>query len=54
MMGQGMFKVNQVPASNILAISGLDKYVLKSATLSSTRICAPFGNMMFQERPSSR
>ena len=37
MMGQGMFKVNQVPAGNILAIGGLDKYVLKSATLSSTR-----------------
>ena len=51
MMGQGMFKVNQVPAGNILAIGGLDKYVLKSATLSSTRICAPFGNMMFQVAP---
>lgn len=51
MMGQGMFRVNEVPAGNILAIGGLDKYVLKSATLSSTRMCAPFGNMMFQVAP---
>jgi ribosome assembly protein 1 len=51
MMGQGMFRVKEVPAGNILAIGGLDKYVLKSATLSSTRMCAPFGNMMFQVAP---
>lgn len=51
MMGQGMFRVKNVPAGNILAIGGLDKYILKSATLSSTRMCAPFGNMMFQVAP---
>ena len=51
MMGQGMFRVKEVPAGNILAIGGLDKYILKSATLSSTRMCAPFGNMMFQVAP---
>ena len=32
-------------------IGGLDKYILKSGTLSSTRMCPPFGNMMFQVAP---
>ena len=51
MMGQGMFRVKEVPAGNVLAIGGLEKYVLKSATLSSTKMCPPFGNMMFQVAP---
>ena len=51
MMGQGMFRVKEVPAGNILAVGGLDRNVLKSATLSSSRMCAPFGNMMFQVAP---
>ena len=51
MMGQGMFRVKEVPAGNILAIGGLDKHVLKSATLASTRMCAPFHAMMFQVAP---
>jgi len=48
MMGQGMFRVKEVPAGNVLAIGGLERYILKSATLSSTKMCPPFGNMMFQ------
>jgi ribosome assembly protein 1 len=51
MMGQGMFPVDSVPAGNVLAIGGLDAHVLKSATLSSVKMCAPFGNMMFQVAP---
>lgn len=51
MMGQGMFRVKEVPAGNILAVGGLDRHVLKSATLSSSKMCAPFGNMMFQVAP---
>lgn len=51
MMGQGMFPVDSVPAGNVLAIGGLDTHVLKSATLSSVKMCAPFGNMMFQVAP---
>ncbi|EEH51975.1 uncharacterized protein MICPUCDRAFT_29848 [Micromonas pusilla CCMP1545] len=51
MMGRGMFKVDEVPAGNILAVGGLDKYVLKSATISSARMCAPMGMMMFQVAP---
>jgi len=48
MMGQGMFKVDEVPAGNLLAIGGLDRAILKSATLSSSLECPPFGEMMFQ------
>lgn len=38
----------QVPAGNVLAISGLDSAVLKSATLSSTPACRPLAPLMFQ------
>ena len=48
MMGQGMFKVDRVPAGNLLAIGGLERSILKSATLSSSLECPPFGEMMFQ------
>ena len=48
MMGQGMFKVDQVPAGNLLAVGGLERSILKSATLSSSLECPPFGEMMFQ------
>jgi len=48
MMGQGMFAINEVPAGNLLAIGGLETAILKSATLSSTLDCPPFGAMMFQ------
>jgi len=48
MMGQGMFTVDEVPAGNLLAIGGLETSILKSATLSSTCECPPFGEMMFQ------
>ena len=48
MMGQGMFVVDEVPAGNLLAIGGLETSILKTATLSSTLDCPPFGAMMFQ------
>ena len=48
MMGQGMFLVDEVPAGNLLAIGGLERSILKSATLSSSLECPPFGEMMFQ------
>ena len=51
MMGQGMFKVDQVPAGNILAIGGLDKYVLKERDAVQHENLRAFGNMMFQVAP---
>lgn len=37
-----------VPAGNVLAIAGLDQYIAKSATVSSTLWCPPLAPMTFQ------
>uniref|UniRef100_A0A1D1YUE7 Elongation factor-like 1 n=1 Tax=Anthurium amnicola TaxID=1678845 RepID=A0A1D1YUE7_9ARAE len=52
MMGQGLKPVSSASAGNIVAIRGLGKHILKSATLSSTKNCWPFSSMMFQVSPT--
>ncbi|XP_048583443.1 elongation factor-like GTPase 1 isoform X2 [Nematostella vectensis] len=42
LMGRELEAVDSVPAGNVLGIGGLQHYVLKSATISSTRSCPPF------------
>ncbi|KAL6006404.1 hypothetical protein ACLOJK_037358 [Asimina triloba] len=54
MMGQGLKPVTSASAGNVIAIQGLGQYILKSATLSSTRHCWPFSSMMFQVAPTLR
>ncbi|ONK80506.1 uncharacterized protein A4U43_C01F18560 [Asparagus officinalis] len=54
MMGQGLKPVSSASAGNIVAIQGLGQYILKSATLSSTKNCWPFSSMMFQVSPTLR
>ncbi|KAG0471884.1 hypothetical protein HPP92_016430 [Vanilla planifolia] len=54
MMGHGLKPVSFASAGNIIAIQGLGQYILKSATLSSTRHCWPFSSMMFQVSPTLR
>ncbi|PKA48851.1 Elongation factor 2 [Apostasia shenzhenica] len=54
MMGQNLKSVCSSTAGNIVAIQGLGQYILKSATLSSTRNCWPFSSMMFQVAPTLR
>lgn len=54
MMGQGLLPVLSASAGNVIAIQGLGQYILKSATLSSTRNCWPFSSMMFQVAPTLR
>ncbi|KAK8955479.1 hypothetical protein KSP40_PGU015574 [Platanthera guangdongensis] len=54
MMGQGLKPISCASAGNIVAIQGLGQYILKSATLSSTRNCWPFSSMMFQVAPTLR
>ncbi|KAL9238672.1 hypothetical protein vseg_013064 [Gypsophila vaccaria] len=51
MMGQGLKPVTSVTAGNVVAIRGLGQYILKSATLSSTKDCWPFSSLMFQVSP---
>ncbi|KAK9280097.1 hypothetical protein L1049_013782 [Liquidambar formosana] len=54
MMGQGLKPVSSAKAGNVVAIRGLGQYILKSATLSSTRNCWPFSSMVFQVSPTLR
>lgn len=54
MMGQGLKPVSSASAGNVVAIQGLGQYILKSATVSSTRNCWPFSSMMFQVAPTLR
>ncbi len=48
MMGRGLERLSEVPAGCVLAIGGLDRCILKSATLSSTPACRPLAPMLFQ------
>ncbi|GJW28527.1 elongation factor-like GTPase 1 [Tanacetum coccineum] len=52
MMGQGLKPVATARAGNIVAIRGLGQYILKSATLSSTKHCWAFSSMTFQVSPT--
>ncbi|XP_008809463.2 LOW QUALITY PROTEIN: elongation factor-like GTPase 1 [Phoenix dactylifera] len=54
MMGQGLKPVFSASAGNVVAIQGLGQYILKSATLSSTRNSWPFSSLMFQVAPTLR
>ncbi|XP_020579484.1 ribosome assembly protein 1 [Phalaenopsis equestris] len=54
MMGQGLKPVSCASAGNLVAIQGLGQYILKSATLSTSRNCWPFSSMMFQVAPTLR
>ena len=48
MMGRGLERLSEVPAGCVLAIGGLERCILKSATLSSTPACHPLAPMLFQ------
>jgi translation elongation factor EF-G len=50
-LGPSIQSVDCVPAGNIVAIYGLDQYVLKSGTMSSTRYCFPMTAITFQAKP---
>lgn len=50
-LGPSVQAVDRVPAGNIVAIYGLDQYVLKSGTLASTTACYPMTAITFQAKP---
>ena len=50
-LGPSILSVDCVPAGNIVAIYGLDQYVLKSGTLASTPYCYPMTAITFQAKP---
>ena len=53
-LGPSVCPVSCVPAGNVVAIFGLDKYILKSATLSSTPLSFPMTAITFQTKPMLR
>ena len=54
LMGRGVVEVESVPAGNVLGIAGLDKHILKSATVSTTLACPAFREMSFAAAPILR
>lgn len=51
MLGPSIFPADSVPAGNIVGIIGLEDYVLKTATLSTSWACPPLRAITFQSKP---
>mmetsp|Transcript_9142 Transcript_9142/g.33754 ORF Transcript_9142/g.33754 Transcript_9142/m.33754 type:complete len:996 (-) Transcript_9142:108-3095(-) len=51
MMGKDLIPVQEVPAGNLCGVGGLEKLVLKTATLSSSAFAPIFSAMYFQAHP---
>lgn len=54
MMGRELIEVDEVPCGNIVAIGGLERHCLRTATLSSTPLCPSFSEMHQQTAPIMR
>uniref|UniRef100_A0ABM5EYZ3 Elongation factor-like GTPase 1 isoform X1 n=2 Tax=Pogona vitticeps TaxID=103695 RepID=A0ABM5EYZ3_9SAUR len=54
LMGRALEELQEVPAGNVLGIGGLQDFVLKSATLSSSPACPPFNPLNFEATPIVR
>lgn len=54
LMGREVVPVDQVPAGNIAGIAGVEDYIIKSATISSTLACPAFRPMVFAAAPIVR
>ncbi|KAK2853376.1 hypothetical protein Q5P01_006037 [Channa striata] len=54
LMGRELDELDEVPAGNVLGIGGLEDYILKSATLSTSPACLPFTPLNFEATPIVR
>uniref|UniRef100_A0A8C3J9C9 Elongation factor-like GTPase 1 n=1 Tax=Calidris pygmaea TaxID=425635 RepID=A0A8C3J9C9_9CHAR len=54
LMGRELEDLEEVPAGNVLGIGGLQDFVLKSATLSTSPACPPFTPLNFEATPIVR
>ncbi|KAK7604030.1 hypothetical protein V9T40_004303 [Parthenolecanium corni] len=54
LMGRELEPLDEVPAGNVFGIGGLDEYVLKSATLSTTVTCPAFSELHLMATPILR
>lgn len=53
-MGKELEELDEVPAGNIVGIRGLQKHVLKTATLSNTPYCPSFCDLTLMATPILR
>uniref|UniRef100_A0A8C5PH21 Elongation factor like GTPase 1 n=1 Tax=Leptobrachium leishanense TaxID=445787 RepID=A0A8C5PH21_9ANUR len=54
LMGRELEELEEVPSGNVLGIGGLEEFVLKSATLSTSPACPPFIPLNFEATPIVR
>ncbi|XP_072321106.1 elongation factor-like GTPase 1 [Eucyclogobius newberryi] len=54
LMGRELEELDEVPSGNVLGICGLEEFVLKSATLSTSPACPPFTPLNFEATPIVR
>ncbi|KAJ8340377.1 hypothetical protein SKAU_G00350100 [Synaphobranchus kaupii] len=54
LMGRELEELNEVPSGNVLGIGGLEEWILKSATLSTSPACPPFTPLNFEATPIVR
>ncbi|CAL9702190.1 unnamed protein product [Knipowitschia caucasica] len=54
LMGRELEQLEEVPSGNVLGIGGLEEFVLKSATLSTSPACPPFTPLNFEATPIVR
>ncbi|KAJ3593570.1 hypothetical protein NHX12_005904 [Muraenolepis orangiensis] len=54
LMGRELEELEEVPSGNVLGIGGLEDFVLKSATLSTSPACPPFTPLNFEATPIVR
>nr|XP_057934508.1 elongation factor-like GTPase 1 isoform X2 [Doryrhamphus excisus] len=54
LMGRELEEQEEVPSGNVLGIKGLEEFVLKSATLSTSPACPPFTPLNFEASPIVR
>ncbi|CAL8350683.1 unnamed protein product [Merluccius merluccius] len=54
LMGRELEELEEVPSGNVLGIGGLEDFVLKSATVSTSPACPPFIPLNFEATPIVR
>ncbi|XP_072516959.1 elongation factor-like GTPase 1 isoform X2 [Salminus brasiliensis] len=54
LMGRELEELEEVPAGNVLGIGGMEEFILKSATVSTSPACPPFTPLNFEATPIVR
>uniref|UniRef100_A0A9J7X3K1 Elongation factor-like 1 n=1 Tax=Cyprinus carpio carpio TaxID=630221 RepID=A0A9J7X3K1_CYPCA len=54
LMGRELEDLDEVPSGNVLGIGGMEEFILKSATISTSPACPPFTPLSFEATPIVR